>query len=145
LNFARKITFELNVPNDLLIKVFSSCEELGKAIHIGKPCYFRPESKTFASIDSLYWDGRDNLYFLQATIGEKHGIVHKAIVNLLKKCISEFQRRNGLKLKLKFAFIVPEKIAGTFKKQNYQRAEKKTKRINPIVNSIKQFIITFLL
>ena len=45
--------------------------------------YFRPSSKTFPSIDAIYWDG-EKLYLLQMTLNTKHPIVNAAVENILE-------------------------------------------------------------
>ena len=98
--------------------------------------YFRPSSKTFPSIDAIYWDG-EKLYLLQMTLNTKHPIVNAAVENILEWADS----RNCC-----LVFAVPSRLANAFVRQDFlasgtSKRKIEHKNLKEGVRNLPQYVI----
>jgi hypothetical protein len=135
-----KEKFTLSVPFGIQKKSFHTISDCFESMNVGKPFYFLPKSKSFASIDSLFWDGQDSLSFLQMTVGQKHGIVHKVMYELLSE-VSKFKEEKILVFETRFVFVVPKDVIVSFQEQNYLCGKKKVSNPYKIVSNVEQYVV----
>ncbi|KAF4137423.1 hypothetical protein GN958_ATG13397 [Phytophthora infestans] len=75
--------------------------------------YYRPTSKSFGALDAFIWDGHSKCYGLQMTLNAAHGIKAAPLNKLLKW----LQKADVDTDHFYFTFVVPSKIATSYRKQ----------------------------
>ena len=104
-----------------------------------KKIYYRPISKSFGAIDSLYWNG-ENLYLFQVTIAPNHTINYGTVFELMKWCkknkINEFN--------IFIIFIVPGLLKANYKLQKYVSKGKTVVKVANTIKNIKQFVAEYI-
>ena len=125
----------ISIEKNLKKVTFRTAAEFGKVLAPGT--YARPTARNFAAVDAVLIPSHDAapVLLLQMTVGTTHPIKAAALKKMRDNLPAGLKGRA-----VQFVFVVPEDVAGDFKKQPFQTMDGTVAKYPP--SDVSQQLLT---